>query len=97
MRVLAAIGNSNEPGTQTISTWSLNSEVSKPCLFKQSRQPDRILFVIKSLNLATTIPTFKVDALVNEPSKIAFKFYFDILYRLSRKGIKFKLMKKLSL
>ena len=67
MRVLAAIGNSNEPGTQAISTWLLSSEVSKPCLFKQSRQPDRILFVIKSLNLAITIPTFKVEALVNEP------------------------------
>ena len=47
--------------------------------FKQSRQPDRILFVIKSLNLAITIPTFKVEALVKEPSKIAIKFYLDIL------------------
>ena len=76
---LFAIGNSNEPGTQTISTWLLNSEVSKPCLFKQSRQPDRILLVIKSLNLAITIPTFKVEAVVKEPSKIAIKFYLDIL------------------
>ena len=64
MRVLAAIGNSNEPGTQTISTWLLNSEVSNPCLFKQSRQPDTILFVIKSLNLAITIPTFKVKLVI---------------------------------
>ena len=78
MRVLAAIGNSNEPGTQTISTWLLNSEVSSPCLFKQSRQPDSILFVIRSLNLAITMPTFKVDALVKDPSKIAFKFYLVI-------------------
>jgi hypothetical protein len=57
----------------------LNSEVSKPCLLRQSRQPDRILFVIKSLNLAITIPTFKVDELVKDPSKIDIKFYFDIL------------------
>jgi len=38
-----------------------------------------ILLVIKSLNLAITIPTFKVEALVKEPSKIAIKFYLDIL------------------
>ena len=79
MRDLAAIGNSNEPGTQTISTWLLTSEVSNPCLLRQSRQPDRILFVIKSLNLAITIPTFKADALVKVPSKTASKFYVGIL------------------
>ena len=71
--VFAAIGNSNEPGTQAISTCKLSSEVSNPCRFRQSRQPDNILLVIKSLNLAITIPTFKLAVLVKEPSKIVIK------------------------
>ena len=81
------MGSSKEPGTQAISTSLLSSDVSNPCLLRQSRQPDKILFVIKSLNLAITIPTFKEDALVKVPSKIVITFNLDILIDSHERGL----------
>ena len=65
---LAAIGSSKEPGTHTISRLLLDSEISTPCLFKQSKHPDNSFDVTKSLNLATTIPNFNEAESVKEPS-----------------------------